>query len=119
MSRTTKLKNQISTFRSDQKHFMASVGDKVASQTALCPAIEDETLFLPSDLTEMERQKMDLVALGTEESRWREGQAFDVLRALQHIVKRISALRNRKFKHDRQQKQNSRAGDQIEEATKR
>ncbi|KAF7371487.1 CxC2 domain-containing protein [Mycena venus] len=111
-------KEAISTFRSDQKCFMASVGDKVASQTTLGPAIEDEKLFLPSDLTEMERQKMDLVALGAEESRWREGQAFDVLRALQHIVKSISALRNRKLKHDRQQKQNSRAGDQIADAIK-
>jgi hypothetical protein len=98
---------------------MAKVGDKVAAQTALGPAIEDEKLFLPSDLTESERQKMDVVSLGTEESKWREGQAFDILRALQHIVKTISALRNRKFKNDRQQKQNSRAGDQIAEANKR
>ncbi|KAJ6474802.1 hypothetical protein C8R45DRAFT_935329 [Mycena sanguinolenta] len=118
-TQTTKLKGQILTFRSDQKHFMASVADKVASHTALGPAIEDEKLFLPSDLTEMERGKMDLVALGLEESRWREGQAFDVLQALQHIVKSIGALRNRKIKQERQQKQNSRAGDQIAEALKR
>lgn len=98
---------------------MAKVGDKVAAQTALGLAIEDEQLFLPSDLTENERQKMDIVALGTEESKWREGQVFDILRALQHIVKSISSLRNRKFKNDRQQKQNSRAGDQIAEAIKR
>ncbi|KAJ7922159.1 hypothetical protein B0H13DRAFT_1525370, partial [Mycena leptocephala] len=118
-SRTSKLRDQIAAFCRDQKHLMAKVGDKVAAQTALGPAIEDEKLFLPSDLTESERQKMDVVSLGTEESKWREGQAFDILRALQHIVKTISALRNRKFKNDRQQKQNSRAGDQIAEANKR
>ncbi|KAJ7460424.1 hypothetical protein B0H11DRAFT_1924017 [Mycena galericulata] len=117
--RTSKLRDQIAAFRRDQKHFMAKVGDKVAAQTALGTPIEDEKLFLPSGLTGNERQKMDIVALGMEESKWREGQAFDILRALQHIVKTISALRNRKFKNDRQQKQNSRAGDQIAEATKR
>ncbi|KAJ7743253.1 hypothetical protein DFH07DRAFT_777465 [Mycena maculata] len=117
--RTSKLRDQIAAFRSDQKHFMAKVGDKVAAQTILGTPIEDEKLFLPSDLTENERQKMDVVALGMEESKWREGQAFDILRALQHIVKTINALRNRKFKNDRQQKQNSRAGDQIAEVTKR
>ncbi|KAJ7435721.1 hypothetical protein B0H11DRAFT_2295375 [Mycena galericulata] len=94
--RTSKLRDQIAAFRRDQKHFMAKVGDKVAAQTALGTPIEDEKLFLPSDLTGNERQKMDV-----------------------HIVKTISALRNRKFKNNRQQKQNSRAGDQIAEATKR
>ncbi|KAJ7441842.1 hypothetical protein B0H11DRAFT_1932762 [Mycena galericulata] len=98
---------------------MAKVGDKIAAQTALGTPIEDKKLFLPSDLTGNERQKMDVVALGMEESKWREGQAFDILRALQHIVETISALRNRKFKNDCQQKQNSHAGDQIAEATKR
>ncbi|KAJ7509367.1 hypothetical protein B0H11DRAFT_2184477 [Mycena galericulata] len=86
--RTSKLRDQIAAFRRDQKHFMAKVGDKVAAQTALGTPIEDEKLFLPSDLTGNERQKMDVVALGHGGN-------------------------------NRQQKQNSRAGDQIAEATKR
>ncbi|KAJ7663720.1 hypothetical protein DFH06DRAFT_986389 [Mycena polygramma] len=118
-SRTSKLRNQITAFRAEQKHFMANVGDKVAAQTALQPAIEDELLFLPSDLTKAERRKLGFLSLGVEESKWREGQVFDVLRALQNIVKTIIALRNRKFKNERQQKQNTRAGDQISDATKR
>jgi hypothetical protein len=118
-TRTSKLRDQISTFRQDQKRFMPKAGDKVSAQTSAGPAIEDEKLFLPSDLTELERQNIDVVALGIEESKWREGQVFDVLRALQHIVKALSSFRKRKLKHDRQQKQNSRAGDQITELTKR
>ncbi|KAJ7852712.1 hypothetical protein B0H13DRAFT_1904487 [Mycena leptocephala] len=51
-----KVRDQIAAFRRDQKHLMAKVGDKVAAQTALGPAIEDEKLFLPSDLTESERE---------------------------------------------------------------
>ncbi|KAJ7801345.1 hypothetical protein B0H14DRAFT_2615380 [Mycena olivaceomarginata] len=118
-SRTSKLRDQMTTFQQSQKHFMAKVGDKVAAQTACALAIEDEKLFLPSDVTEIERQAMDVVALGMEEAKWREGQAFDILRALQHIVKAIGSLQKRKFKNERQQKQNSRAGDQIAEVMKR
>lgn len=98
---------------------MPKLGDKVAAQTACRTAIEDERLYLPSDLTEHERQQLDVVALGAEESKWREGQVFDILRALQSVVKGLGAMRFRKFKHERQQKQNLRAGDHIAEAIKR
>jgi hypothetical protein len=98
---------------------MPKVADKVASQTTAAPATEDECLYLPSDFSSVERQQLELTILAVEESRWREGQVFDILRALQGVVKAISALRNRKGKNDRQQKQNSRAGDQILEATNR
>ncbi|KAJ7681431.1 hypothetical protein B0H17DRAFT_1205842 [Mycena rosella] len=98
---------------------MCKVGDKVAAQSTAAPAIQDERLYLPSDLTQIERQQMALVDLGVEEERWREGQAFDALRALQNVVKALSALRNRKVKNERKQKQNTRAGDHIEETIKR
>ncbi|KAJ7798108.1 hypothetical protein B0H14DRAFT_2618184 [Mycena olivaceomarginata] len=86
---------------------MPKVADKVASQTTAAPATEDECLYLPSDFSSVERQQLELTILAVEESRWREGQVFDILRALQGVVKAISALRNRKGKNDRQQKQNS------------
>ncbi|KAJ6514598.1 hypothetical protein DFH09DRAFT_1431747 [Mycena vulgaris] len=97
------------------------LGDKVSIQAAISPAVqvEDETLYLPSDLTASERLELDVAALGVEEVRWREGQAFDSLRATQNVVKAITALRDLKGKNDRQQKDNSRSGDQIREATKR
>jgi hypothetical protein len=100
---------------------MPTVGDKIVSQAALVPipAIQDEKLFLPSDLTAVERRDLDVIALGVEESRWREGEAFDSLRAIQNLVKTLTALGDRKRKQDRKQKQNTRAGEQISEITRR
>ncbi|KAJ7476496.1 hypothetical protein FB451DRAFT_1173359 [Mycena latifolia] len=115
LNRTTKLRAQFSDFRKDQKHFMPKVGDKVAAQSTASPAIQDERLYLPSDFTAVERNEMGLTELAREEERWREGQAFDYLRAVQNAVKALSALRNRKTKNERQQKQNTRAGGHIEE----
>ncbi|KAJ7815199.1 hypothetical protein B0H14DRAFT_3746508 [Mycena olivaceomarginata] len=95
-TRTTKLRDQLAAFRQEQKHLMPKVADKVASQTTAAPATEDECLYLPSDFSSVERQQLELTILAVEESRWREGQVFDILRALQ-----------------------ARAGDQILEATNR
>ncbi|KAJ6479795.1 hypothetical protein C8R45DRAFT_1101241 [Mycena sanguinolenta] len=117
--RTAKLRDQIATFRQDQKDLMPKVGDKVAIQTTAAPAVEDECLYLPSDFTAAERQHLDLGWLGAEEARWREGEVFDTLRALQHVVKAVTALRNRKTKNERQQKQNTRTGDQIRDVLTR
>lgn len=98
---------------------MPTVEEKVAAQVASALDVEAEKLYLPSDFTEKERKEMGLIELGIEEARWREAQAFDTLRALQNIVKALGALRRRQFKNDRQQKQNSRAGDHVEEGIKR
>ncbi|KAJ7495725.1 hypothetical protein B0H11DRAFT_2389318 [Mycena galericulata] len=98
---------------------MPMVGDKVALQATARCLVEDEKLYLPSDLTPAERQEFQLVALGVEEARWREGQAFDALRATRGIVKGLRALEDHKFQHSRQQKQNSRSGDQIEDGVRR
>ncbi|KAJ7039980.1 hypothetical protein C8F04DRAFT_1178331 [Mycena alexandri] len=93
----------------------------VAAQSLNAPALHEEKLFLPSDFStdsDAERQELDLAGLAAEEIHWREAHVFDSLRAIQNIVKTISALRGRKIKNDRQQKQTTRAGDNIEEATK-
>jgi hypothetical protein len=95
------------------------LGDKVAIQAATLPAIpvEEEVLFLLSDLTASELD-LDVVALGVEEARWREGEAFDAVRAVQNVVKALVALRDRKTKNERQQKGNTRAGNEIADTTK-
>ncbi|KAJ7746219.1 hypothetical protein B0H14DRAFT_2637020 [Mycena olivaceomarginata] len=72
------------------------------------PQVEDEKLFLPSDLTTVERGDLGLTR-----------QAFDALRATRTVVKAIRALQDRKEKYERQQKQNSRAGDHIKEVQRR
>ncbi|KAJ7067660.1 hypothetical protein C8F01DRAFT_1248023 [Mycena amicta] len=84
------------------------------------PPVHEEKLFLPSDFpTAAERLALRLDDLATEESRWREGQIFDTIRALQNNVKATTALRGDKAKNDRQQKQNSRSLSQIREALRR
>lgn len=120
-SRSKKIQEEIQAFRRQQKNIMSGVGDKVAQQASSNPppAIEDELLYLPSDLTSAERMTLDFIALGLEESRWREGQAFDSLRAIQLIFKGISALRDRKGKDDRRQKDNIRSGNHIRELERR
>ncbi|KAJ7067667.1 hypothetical protein C8F01DRAFT_1342934 [Mycena amicta] len=115
-NRTSKVQARLTAWRKSQKTIMPSVGDAVAAQSLVTPpiAVHKEKLFLPSDFpTSAERLKLELDDLGAEESRWREGQVFDILRALQNNVKGATAMRSDKAKNDRQQKQNTRAGDQI------
>ncbi|KAJ7652290.1 hypothetical protein B0H17DRAFT_1163665 [Mycena rosella] len=118
--RTSKIQNRIAEWRKTQKQLMPRVGDKVVAQALIATPVQNEKLFLPSDFpSEVERQELDLVSLAVEEGRWREGQAFDCLRSIQNIVKTLTALRNRKIKNERYQKQNSRAGDNIEDTVNR
>ncbi|KAJ7113877.1 hypothetical protein C8R44DRAFT_630668 [Mycena epipterygia] len=115
--RTLKTQVRIEAWRKMQIVLMPRIGDKVAAQSMNGLSVHDEKLFLPSDFpSEIDRRALDLTSLAVEEGKWREGQAFDHLRALQNIVKAITALRNRKIRDDRQQKQNTRAGDNIREA---
>ncbi|KAK6984450.1 hypothetical protein R3P38DRAFT_3292334 [Favolaschia claudopus] len=116
--RTTKLRAGIDAWRKTQTDLMPKVADKIAGQTLACPEIHAEKLYLPSELTLGEHHSLNLTGLAAEEIRWREAQAFDALRAIQNVVKTLSALRGRKIKNDRQQKQNTRAADNITEATK-
>ncbi|KAJ7435701.1 hypothetical protein B0H11DRAFT_1937340 [Mycena galericulata] len=103
--RRRKLEDRLGPWRSEQRAIMPMVGDKVALQATARCLVEDEKLYLPSDLTPAERQELQLVALGVEGARWREGQAFDALRATRGIVKGLRALEDHKFQHSRQQKQ--------------
>ncbi|KAJ7664648.1 hypothetical protein DFH06DRAFT_1392447 [Mycena polygramma] len=111
--RTSKAQARIEAWRKIQQQLMPRIGNKVAAQALQAPPVYDEILFLPSDVAEADRIKLDLASLSAEEAKWREGQAFDHLRALQNIVKSISALRNRKTRDERKQKENTRAVDNI------
>ncbi|KAK7015430.1 CxC2 domain-containing protein [Favolaschia claudopus] len=119
--RRSKLKARLTAWRREQREIMPQVGDKVALQSQQLPSIqlEHERLFLPSDFVEVERQELRLGTLGSEEARWREGQAFDALRATQSVVKTLRALLDHTARHDRQQKQRSRAGDQLRDIIRR
>ncbi|KAK6980805.1 CxC2 domain-containing protein [Favolaschia claudopus] len=117
--RSSKLRVRIDKWRKIQQQLCPMVGDKIAGQAVSAPLVHEEMLYLPSDFpSEVEQRTLHLSNLAKEEIRWREGQAFDALRAIQNVVKTISALRGQKIKNDRQQKQNTRAGDNIAEAIK-
>ncbi|KAK7045235.1 CxC2 domain-containing protein [Favolaschia claudopus] len=116
---TAKLRTQIVEFRKVQIQLMPKVGDRVAAQASKPPALELECLYIPSDFDAAARKKLGLDELAAEEAIWREGQLYDILRALQNIVKAVSALRGRKKKNDRQQKQNTRTGEYISDTLKK
>ncbi|KAK7029348.1 hypothetical protein R3P38DRAFT_2934972 [Favolaschia claudopus] len=116
---TAKLRTQIVEFRKVQTQLMPKVGDRVAAQASKPPALELECLYIPSDFDAAARKKLGLDELAAEEAIWREGQLYDILRALQNIVKAVSALRGRKKKNDRQQKQNTRTGEYISDTLKK
>lgn len=119
-NRTAKLRTRLSAWRKLQPQLMPMVGDLIATQTRSEPAVHEEKLFIPSDLSAEQRLSLGgLDDLAAEEAKWREGEAFDLLRALQNCVKGITALRSGKQKNDRQQKANTRSVDQLREATRR
>ncbi|KAF7369577.1 CxC2 domain-containing protein [Mycena venus] len=121
VKRREKLNARLVPWRRERREIMPKIGDRVGWQSATSPPcpVENEKLFIPSDLTAAERRELGLTSLGVEEARWREGQAFDALRGVRTVVKAIRVLRDHKEKNERQQKQNSRAGDHISDAVRR
>ncbi|KAF7327107.1 CxC2 domain-containing protein [Mycena kentingensis (nom. inval.)] len=117
-NRSTKLRNRLNSWRKIQGKLTPLVGDFVAAQTKKSVALHEERLFLPSDFTQAQRIELGLVDLAAEEALWREAQVFDELRAVQNLAKGITVLHTHKLKNDRQQKDNSRSGDNIREATR-
>lgn len=113
-SRRAKLRVRITNWRDEQKLLMPNAGDAVAQQRT-CEA-EHEILFLPSDFSWKDRQTVESTALGVEEAKLREGEAFDALRAIQTAVKTMTALLDRKRKNARGQADNTRASNWIREA---
>src|SRR5262245_25667959 len=96
---------------------MPTVGDVLVRQSPC--KIEDETLWLPSDFPAVEREVMGFAALGEEEGKLREGQAFDALHAIRTAVRTVVALRDRKARDARGQAQNTRSGKLIKNAETR
>jgi hypothetical protein len=93
---------------------MSKAGDAIVQQQSC--KVEHEILFLPSDFPCNERQKVEATALGAEEVKLREGEAFDALHAIQNAVKTMTALLDRKRKNAHGQADNMRASNYIREA---
>jgi len=101
-------------WRDDQRLLMPKAGDAVARQQSC--EVEHKKLLLPSDFWHDEQQTMKAIALGTEEAKLREGEAYDALRAIQSAVKTLTAIQDRKRKNARGQAENTKSGYYIRDA---
>jgi hypothetical protein len=93
---------------------MPKAGDAVIHQPPC--EVEHEKLYLPSDFSSEEREALDVAILGGEETKLREGEAFDSLLLIQTAVKTAVALRDQKNRHARGQAENTRSGVLIRNA---
>lgn len=83
-----------------------------------CP-VEEEKLFLPSDFVLGERQSLRLTTLAINETRLREGQAFDALLKICGHVKCINSMWHRKAKDVRGVSAHTRSLECIRDAESR
>ncbi|KAJ7605809.1 hypothetical protein FB45DRAFT_879127 [Roridomyces roridus] len=92
----------------EQHHLAADLKKWHEQQQQICPKVvsyviaepdtpsEKKRLFLPSDFSSTDHQKLGLVTLAVEELKLREGEANDALRNLREHIWHSQALRQRK-----------------------
>jgi hypothetical protein len=90
---------------------MPKAGDAVISQPSC--EVECEKLYLPSEFPSSKRDALEVAILAGEETKLREGEAFDSLLLIQTAVKTVVALRDQKIRHARGQGENTRSGKLI------
>lgn len=105
--------HRLNVWHHEQAQVMPSILQFAQAQVDV--DIEHEILWMPSDFTLDQRRALDLVGLGEDEARLREGEAFDAVRGVRTLVKTIQAHRNFKSRNVRQQEANTRALKQIAE----
>lgn len=81
----TRIRAEILRWRREQRHIMPKVADFVL--TTKNKQVEEEILYLPSDLPPLEIQSFGYSSLASEEMRLREGEAHDALRDLRATIK--------------------------------
>jgi hypothetical protein len=110
------LRKRIDSWRSIQKTLVPQIGDMVARQaisgkTGDCP--EEEVLYLPSDFSEADRIKYELVALGETQRQLLQGTACDYVSKIKTISKTIDSGKATKKSDEYTQRGHTRAGDLI------
>jgi hypothetical protein len=63
-------------------------------------SLEEETLFLPSDIPPSERDEFGLSKLANEEAQLWEGQAQECILQLRQVMKSISIMQDQRRKSD-------------------
>lgn len=81
--------------------------------------MEDEKLFLPSDFDAATRRAVGAFALGVEEGKLREGEAFDALHATRNACKALVAMNDRHVKNDKGTAANTKAVEYLRQAAVR
>ncbi|KAJ7262816.1 hypothetical protein C8J57DRAFT_1003099, partial [Mycena rebaudengoi] len=81
--------------------------------------IEEEVLYLPSDLNQVDRETRHLVVMGEKEAKLREGAAFDALKRVKVCAKAVVMLGDRKKKNWSGVSQNTIALKQITDTERR
>jgi hypothetical protein len=105
------LRSRLTAWRSNQRAIMPKAGDAVIRQPPC--EVECEKLYLPSEFPSSERDALEVAILAGEETKLREGEAFDSLLLIQTAVKTVVALRDQKNRHARGQGENTRSGTLI------
>ncbi|KIM36002.1 hypothetical protein M413DRAFT_20657 [Hebeloma cylindrosporum] len=120
--RCERLRAQIQNWCDCQKDLTPQIGDFVARQaiqrkTANAP--EEEVLYVPSDFTEAECIKYDLVKLGEHERHFLEGTAFDYISKVKTITKTLFATHADKKAQAYSQQTHTRSISEIEDIEER
>jgi hypothetical protein len=103
---------RLEKWRDLQAIHMISVKAMVLAQPP-CP-VEEEILYLPSDISQVDHEDLNLTGLAAEEANLREAQAHECILQLRLTVKVVGILHRKRRKHLRGQKQNTRARSRIQ-----
>lgn len=110
----TRIRAEILRWRREQRHLMPKVADLVLATKS--KQVEDEVLYLPSDLSAERASCFGYLFLASEELRLREGEAHDALRDLRATIKYKRSLNQHRRDHVRKQGPVTRAKAIIDDA---
>jgi hypothetical protein len=111
MDHRRELSRRLEKFRAHQTQYMDMLGTLAFAQQSC--NVEKERLFLPSEFSTEERERLSLQTMAEEEKVLRVSQACELIVQLRSMVKHLSVLRDQKVKHVRGQKNNTRAHTRI------
>jgi hypothetical protein len=120
--RRERLGIRIENWRDCQKDLTPQLGDLVAQQAIQKKTVntpEEEVLYIPSDFTEAECIKYDLVRLGEHERHFLEGTAFDYISKVKTIMKTFFSSHANKKAQGYSQQTHTRSISEIEDIEER
>ncbi|KAJ3760135.1 hypothetical protein EV360DRAFT_81473 [Lentinula raphanica] len=112
----TKLAKQIAAFRDLQTTLMPHLADLVAALPTC--EVENEVLYLPSDVPQAQHVDWSLVELAEIEMRLREGDLYDALHSVRAATKAFSVTHVDKRDNSRGVKDNTRSSLQLKRIEK-